>query len=151
MTRPLARLWPYAAALALALSPLAFVHPARVQGRSMEPALVDGQFVWVLRAWAAGAPRRGQVWLVAAPEGPSVKRVVGLPGETLAEVDGVMWFPERRLEEPYASALERGSGGPWRCGPGQYLLLGDNRPGSRDGRIWGPLERTRLEGRVLGR
>jgi signal peptidase I len=143
--------WVPVLAVALALAPLAFVHPARVEGRSMEPALKDGRLVWVLRAWAAGTPERGQVWLVAAPEGPSIKRVVGLPGEVLAQVDGELWFPERRLEEPYASPHERGSGGPWRCGAGQYLLLGDNRPESRDGRAWGPLDRARLEGRVLGR
>lgn len=142
--------WIPLAAVALALLPLAVVHPARVQGRSMAPALRDGQLVWVLRAWAAGTPRRGQVWRVAAPEGPSVKRVVGLPGEVLAQVDGEIWFPERRLEEPYASTLERGGGGPWRCGPDQYLLLGDNRPDSRDGRVWGPLNRAALLGRVLG-
>lgn len=143
--------WVPTLAAALALTPLALVHPARVQGRSMEPALKDGQLVWVLRAWAAGTPKRGQVWLAAAPEGPSLKRVVGLPGEVLAQVDGELWFPERRLEEPYASGADRGSGGPWRCGPSQYLLAGDNRPESRDGRAWGPLDRSRLEGRVLGR
>jgi signal peptidase I len=142
--------WVPVAALTLALSPLAFVHPLRVQGRSMAPALQDGQLVWVLRAWAAGSPSRSEIWLIAAPEGPSVKRVVGLPGETLAEVEGVMWFPERRLEESYATGAERGSGGPWRCGPDQYLLLGDNRPDSRDGRAWGPQGRSAFLGRVLG-
>lgn len=141
----------YGAALALALSPLAFIHPVRVQGRSMAPVLRDGQLAWVLRAWLAGSPQRGQVWLIAAPEGAALKRVVGLPGEALAQVDGELWFPERRLEEPYVSAPDRGNGGPWRCGPGQYLLLGDNRPDSRDGRVWGPLDRGTFEGRVLGR
>lgn len=143
--------WIPLAAVALALAPLAVVHPVRVEGRSMEPALKDGQLAWVLRAWAAGAPTRGQVWLVAAPEGPALKRVVGLPGEVLAQVDGELWSPARRLEEPYVSASDRGGGGPWRCGPGQYLVLGDNRPDSRDGRVWGPLPAAAFEGRVLRR
>ena len=142
--------WIPAAAVALALAPFLVVHPLRVEGRSMAPALKDGQLAWVLRAWAAGTPKRGQVWLVAGPEGPALKRVVGLPGDVLAQVDGELWFPERRLDEPYISASDRGAGGPWRCGPGQYLLLGDNRPDSRDGRVWGPLPATVFEGRVLG-
>ena len=67
--------WVYAAALALALLPLAVVQPVQVQGHSMEPAFRNGDRAWALRAWAAGAPRRGQVWLVEGPEGPVLKRV----------------------------------------------------------------------------
>lgn len=141
--------WIPFAAVALALLPLAVVHPVRVEGRSMAPALQDGQLVWVLRAWAAGTPRRGQVWLVDGPEGPALKRVVGLPGEVLAEVDGELWLPERRLDDPYVSASDRSNGGPWRCGPGQYLFLGDNRPDSRDSRVWGPLSNLAARGRVM--
>lgn len=73
------RPWIPAAALLLALSPLAVVHPLRVQGRSMLPALAPGQVVWVLRAWAAGAPSPGEVWLVQGPDGPVVKRVAAPP------------------------------------------------------------------------
>ena len=71
------------AALALALAPLAVVRPVRVAGESMAPALKPGQVRWLLRSWAAGDPERFQVWLVDSPDGPALKRVVGLPGEVL--------------------------------------------------------------------
>lgn len=141
--------WLPLAALALALSPLAVVHPVRIQGHSMEPTLAPGSLRVALRAWAAGAPRRGQVWVVQGPDGPSVKRVVGLPGETLDQVRGDLRLGGKALEEPYVPVTEREDGGPWACGDG-YLVMGDNRPTSRDGRAWGPLPRSAFRSRVLG-
>ena len=70
--------WVPLAALGLALSPLAVVHPATVRGRSMEPTLHSGDRIWVLRAWAAGAPRSGQVWFIHGPNGPVGKRVAAV-------------------------------------------------------------------------
>ncbi len=136
-------------ALGLALSPLTVVHPLRVQGRSMEPTLRDGGVCWVLRSWAAGAPRRGQVWMVEGPEGPCLKRVMALPGEHLEMRGGDLFGQGSLLAEPYVQHLEGQDGGPWEAGQG-YLLLGDNRPQSRDSRAWGPLARSAFRGRVLG-
>ena len=141
--------WVPLLALGLALSPLTVVHPVRVRGRSMEPGLRNDRVCWVLRRWAAGPPTLQQVWLVEAPDGPSLKRVVALPGDRLEIRDGDLLLQGRRLEEPYVHRLERGSGGPWEAGEG-YLLLGDNRPESRDSRAWGPLPRRAFLGRVLG-
>ena len=136
-------------ALGLALSPLAVLHPLRVQGRSMEPTLRNGRLCWVLRSWVAGEPRRGQVWLVEGPEGPSLKRVLALPGECLEMRDGDLFRQGARLEEPYVARIERGDAGPWEAGRG-YLVLGDNRPLSRDSRAWGSLDESAFRGRVLG-
>ena len=136
-------------ALGLALSPLALVHPLRVQGRSMVPALRSGQIVWAIRSWAAGAPERQQVWLLETQDGPSVKRVLALPGERLELHDGEFLHQGRPLDEPYVQQPERGSAGPWLAGEG-YLVLGDNRPESRDSRTWGPLPRSAFRGRILG-
>lgn len=142
------RPWVPLAAAALALAPLAVVHPLRVQGRSMEPALREGELRWVLRAWAAGPPRRGQVWVVAGPEGSAVKRVVGLPGERIELADGDLRVGGRRVDPPAGARLERQDGA-WTCGGG-WFLLGDNRPASRDSRAWGPLPGSAFEGRLLG-
>jgi signal peptidase I len=143
------RLWPFAAAAALALSPLVFVHPVRIQGRSMEPALRDGELRWGWWSWCAGEPRRGQVWVVMGPDGEAVKRVVGLPGETLVEKEGELWLAGRVLPEPYVERGDREAGGPWDCGGG-YFLAGDHRPASRDSRAWGPLPRGAFQARVIG-
>lgn len=141
--------WLPVAALLLAVSPLAVVHPVRITGHSMEPTLKDGTLAFALRAWAAPTPRRGDIWVVEGAEGPSVKRVIGLPGDTVDQLRGDLRVGGRFLEEPYVAIVEREDGGPWSCGTG-YLVLGDNRPASRDGRAWGPLPRTAFRGRILG-
>lgn len=140
--------WVPIAALVLALSPLAWVHPLRIRGSSMEPTLSSGDLRWVLRAWTAGRPNRGEVWEVDTPEGPAVKRVVGLPGERVEIRDGDVWVDGRRLEPPAGARLERQDGA-WSCAGG-YFVLGDNRPASRDSRAWGPLAGTAFRARVLG-
>lgn len=142
------RPWILLAALALALSPLAVVHPVRVSGRSMEPALADGDLRWSLRAWASHAPRRGEVWVVEGPQGASVKRVLGLPGDAVAWRGPDLWVNGQRLDEPWVVHPERGGEGEQVCGLG-YLVLGDNRPESQDGRRWGAVPPSALRGRVL--
>lgn len=140
--------WITLAALALALAPLAIVHPVRISGRSMEPAFTDGSLHFALRAWCLGAPSRGQVWLVEGPECPVVKRVVGLPHERLEQNQGELLLQGHRFEEIYVEHPERGDDGPWNTGEG-YLLLGDNRQESRDGRTWGPLPRAAFRARLI--
>lgn len=142
------RLWPYGLALAIALSPLTVIHPVKVEGHSMEPGLRDGQLVFALWPWCAGAPARGQVWIVEGPEGSAIKRLIGLPGETVAERGGDLWIGGTRLREPYVAQVDATDGGPWACSDG-YLVMGDNRPRSEDGRAWGPLSRSALRGRVI--
>lgn len=140
--------WLPLAAVALALSPLAVVHPVWVSGRSMAPALQDGELRWSLRTWASHAPRRGEVWVVAGPEGGSVKRVVGLPGEVVTWLGSDLWIDGRRLEEPWVAQPERSGEGRVACGDG-YLVLGDNRRESQDGRSWGAVPGSALRGRLL--
>lgn len=141
------KIWVPGAALLLALSPFLVWRPSTVRGESMAPTLRDGQVAWGLRAWIAGAPARGEIWVVQGPEGPSVKRVLGLPGETL-ELRGPRLYVEGRwIEEPFVRWPEAQDQGPWACGEG-YLLLGDNRPKSHDGRAWGPLPKSAFLARV---
>ncbi len=142
------RLLPYLAAALLAASPLAFVHPLRIQGHSMEPALKDGELRLVLRSWCASEPARGEVWLVKGPQGEAVKRVIGLPGETLSLKEGEIWNAGRVLVEPYVQHGNREAGGPWTLDRA-YFLMGDNRPQSQDSRSWGPLPREAFEGKLL--
>ncbi len=140
--------WVPLVAFALALSPLAVVHPLTIAGRSMEPALHDGELCWALRAWCAGPPQRGQVWAVQAPEGTSVKRIIGLPSEHVDAKDGGIFINGQRLDEFYVQRDDRLDGA-WDCRDG-FLLLGDNRRESHDGRRWGALPPSALKDRVLG-
>jgi signal peptidase I len=146
---PGVRAWHLGAALALALTPLAFLHPVRIAGRSMAPGLRPGAVRLALRAWCAGSPAPGQIWLVRVPGGTAVKRLVGLPGDRLEMRDGCLWRNGERVPEPYAADLDREPGGPWFDGPG-YFLLGDDRGGSHDSRAWGPLPPGTLVARILG-
>ncbi len=142
------RPWIPLAALALTLSPLAVVHPVRVSGHSMEPALTDGDLRWALRAWASHPPRRGEIWVADGPQGSSVKRVLGLPGDTVSWQGPDLWINGQRLDEPWVTHPERTGEGQQVCGDG-YLVLGDNRPDSQDGRSWGAFPGKAMRGRIL--
>jgi len=135
-------------AVGLAMSPLAVVHPVRVSGMSMHPALADGELRWVLRRWASHAPARGEIWLVEGPLGSSVKRVVGLPGDQVRWHGPDLWVNDQPWTEPWVEHPERRGEGSRVCGNG-YLVLGDNRPESQDSRSWGPLPLGAMRGRVL--
>lgn len=139
-----------AAALALALTPLLFLHPVKVSGRSMEPLLQNGELRWVLRSWCAGGPAPGQIWVVRTPGGTAVKRLVAGPGTRVELRDGDLWLDGKPVEEPYVARSERAAGGPWDTGSG-FFLLGDNRPESQDSRTWGALPASSLQGRLLVR
>ena len=142
------RPWIPVAALALVLSPLGGVHPVHIRGHSMEPALADGDLRWALRTWISHPPRRGEIWVVAGPRGTSVKRVLGLPGDAVTWQGPDLWINGRRQEEPWVVHPERSGEGQQFCGTG-YLVLGDNRPESQDGRNWGALPKGALLGRIL--
>jgi signal peptidase I len=140
----------YAWALLLALSPLAFVHPVRVKGSSMEPSLKDGQTLLALQPWCSGKPSLGEVWTLDGPEGKAIKRVLALPGQTLEQRNGYLMRDGAFVEEPYVSFRDIRDDGPWSAGDG-YLLLGDNRPASRDCRLWGAVSSGGMGGRVVGK
>jgi len=112
----------------------------RNPGDAMAPAIKDGDRVTITRA--VEPLRRGDVVVFRYPNDQTknfVKRVVGLPGETLAIVDGGVVVNGRPLDEPYVSQENRSrdSFGPQVVPPGQYFLMGDNRRNSSDSRHWG--------------
>jgi signal peptidase I len=114
----------------------------------MEPLLHDGDLRFALRAWCAGSPRPGQVWLATGPSGAVVKRLIAGPGARVELRDGDVWVNGDYITESYVARRDRGSGGPWITGQG-WFLLGDNREASQDCRTWGALPAGALEARVL--
>ncbi len=114
----------------------------------MEPALRPNDLKWVLRAGASHAPRRVEVWIVEGPHCPTVKRVAGLPGEVVTWEGPDVQVNGMRLDEPWVLHPERSGSGTLTCGAG-YLVLGDNRPQSQDGRAWGAVPVSAMTGRLL--
>ena len=87
--------------------------------------------------------------LCGAPEGSTfVHRIIGLPGESVAVRNGVVFVDGRRLEEPYIEAARRDrDSSPVRpVTKDAYYVLGDNRARSCDSRVWGLVARDRLIG-----
>ena len=146
------------------------LHCAR-PGYGCEASMSDRVLVNRL-AYDFASPQRGQIVVFNAPPKANlcqsgdagttfVKRLIGLPGETVREdAHGFIWIrhsgalPWTKLAEPYVSPAARRAdttyfGRTWRVPSGKYFMLGDNRPGSCDSRKWGSVPRSDLVGPVI--
>jgi len=132
------------------------LEPVLVAGESMLPTLAPGTRVAV--SPLSRPPRRGQVVLVRYPgrDLELVKRVVGLPGERVTLAGATLRVDGRTVAEPYVRPGARpgppaAAGAPpfdLILGPGQYLVLGDRREASTDGRAFGPVPQEAILGAV---
>jgi signal peptidase I len=125
---------------------------AVVEGRSMEPNFYTGQLVIVNRfVYYFNKPVRGDVIVLHNPQNPTqddfIKRIVGLPGETVQIKEGRVYVNGILLDEPY---IERfcmaGCDGTWSLDSEHYFVLGDNRSNSHDSHAFGPLARDLTPG-----
>ena len=136
--------------------------PYRVEQQSMESTLMPDQYVLVDKL----SPRwddysRGDIvvfeppaaWVEGGIGTPFIKRVVGLPGETVEIRDGGVWVEGARLEEDYVfdgqptTAPEEPQR--WVIPEGELFVLGDHREASADSRTFGPIGRDKVIGRAV--
>jgi signal peptidase I len=125
---------------------------------SMVPRLEVGDQVFVNKlAYDFGDPARGDLVVFTRPANWSdvpvddlVKRVVGLPGETIEGREGHVYIDGRRLPERYLpTGTSTSSFGPLTVPPHEYFMMGDNRSGSNDSRMHSPVDRDEFVGKVF--
>ncbi|MDF1615729.1 signal peptidase I [Desulfurivibrio dismutans] len=163
-------------ALVLALLIRTFVVQAfKIPSGSMEPTLLIGDHLLVNKfTYGVRNPFNGEVWISLQeparydvvvfryPRNPSqdyIKRIIGLPGETVEIRDKKVYIDGEPLDDPRAvfrdddilppSRQPRDNFGPVTVGPDELFTLGDNRDNSHDGRFWGMVETTALRGKAF--
>lgn len=129
-----------------------------VQGKSMYPSFDNDQVLYVSRlAYLLAQPQRLDIVVFHHAENPPedyIKRIVGLPGDTVAFSESRLFINGLLQPEPYIMEPCHPSHCPdrtWTLGPDQFFVLGDNRNNSSDSRIFGPVQRHQLVGAVLVR
>jgi signal peptidase I len=125
----------------------------RVEGFSMQPTLQDGEFVLVNRvAYRFGQPERGDIIVFRDPNNINgkdlIKRIIGLPGDTIVIRDGTVSLNGQLLHEDYIAAPPVYSG-QWEVPPGHLFVLGDNRNDSSDSHSWGLLPIENVIGKAV--
>lgn len=134
--------------------------PFVVSGSSMLPNYHNGDYLIIDRlSYLRGEPVRGDVIVMRFPKDNDqffIKRIIGLPGETVKLVSGDVVITNSKhpeglvLKEPYlgSGVQTLGKSDPVTLGSGEYFVLGDNRTASSDSRVWGILPRDDIVGRV---
>lgn len=152
----------YIIALAIVLPLRLFIfQPFLVSGDSMEPNFHTGDYLLIDEiSYAFKIPQRGDVVILKYPNNPSqkfIKRIVGLPGETVIVRDGNVYIQQENIvfqldESSYLKDSRKTPGEvTMPLGKGEYFVLGDNRAFSLDSRIWGVLPHKDIVGRLLTR
>jgi signal peptidase I len=141
----------------------------RVEGFSMLPTLDNGEYVLISRlAYKLGDYQRGDIIVFRPPMYPDapfwqrlfglpgfddkyedyIKRIIGLPGDTVRITNGTVYINEAPLMEPYIAAPPDYSN-EWTVPEGQLFVLGDNRNNSADSHAWGFLPEENILGKAL--
>jgi len=143
-------------AVVLALAIIAFVYqPVKVEGTSMAPRLTDQERIFINKFVYKFEPiERGDIVVFRYPRDPTksfIKRVVGLPGETVEIREGVVTINGLPFEERYlpAESADVDSHPPLTLPPDHYFLLGDRRRSSNDSRAWGTVHRDYIYGKAV--
>lgn len=137
---------------------LFIAQPFIVSGASMETTFHSGEYLIVDQVtYHFEKPNRGDVIIFRYPRDPSkffIKRVIGLPGDTISIEDGVITITNEAnpkgmiLSEEYAETMPPAAKFVEKVGEREYFVMGDNRDESSDSRSWGVLQEERIVGRA---
>ncbi len=126
---------------------------ARVDGTSMLDTLHENNIMGVSRLhYRLNEPQRGEIITCNYPEDGNklfVKRIIGLPGETIEIREGTVYIDGEPIAETYLTRVDDQSMDPITLAKDEIFVMGDNRPVSRDSRAVGPLTLDEIYGRVL--
>ena len=126
---------------------------ARVDGTSMLDTLHENNIMGVSRLhYRLNEPQRGEIITCNYPEDGNklfVKRIIGLPGETIEIREGTVYIDSEPIAETYLPRVDDQSMDPITLAKDEIFVMGDNRPVSRDSRAVGPLTLDEIYGRVL--
>ncbi|HEX2981106.1 MAG TPA: signal peptidase I [Anaerolineaceae bacterium] len=124
----------------------------RVENISMLPTLQPGEFLLVNKlAYRIGSPQVGDVIIFHYPKNPEedyIKRLIGLPGDTVKVTGGTVYVNDMPLTEPYISAPPAYEGS-WTVPEGNFFVLGDNRNQSSDSHSWGFVPQENVIGKAI--
>jgi signal peptidase I len=125
----------------------------QISGPSMQNTLHTGQFVLVNKvAYLFHAPERGDIVVFHEPDQPDrdlIKRVIGLPGDTI-KLDGTnVWVDGVELNEPYITQRSNPAAETVTVPPNDYFVMGDNRPVSEDSRYFGFVPKDYIVGKAI--
>jgi signal peptidase I len=129
--------------------------PVQVEGTSMLPRLTNHERIFINKFVYRFEPiRRGDIVVFRFPLDPSksyIKRIIGLPGETVQVRDGRVYINGHELQEPYVPAAfwDHESFPAITLAPNHYYALGDHRDSSNDSREWGAIARSDIYGKAV--
>jgi signal peptidase I len=124
-----------------------------IEGTSMQPGLATGEYVFINKvAYTFRTPERGDVIVFHFPRDTTqdlIKRVIGIPGDTIKTDRVHVWVNNTQLNEPYISTPLNPSAQTWKVPPNDYFVLGDNRPASYDSRNWDFVPKDYIIGKAI--
>lgn len=125
------------------------ITPVRVDGASMDQTLEDGQILLLYKL--SNIDYGDIIVLDEEKEGEIIiKRIIGMPGDTVSINDNTVYVNDEKIEEDYAYG-ETSDYEEITLGDDEYFILGDNRPISKDSRYFGPVKEDEIIGKVIFR